>query len=225
MLVLVDGLPAADVDVVVFVHPDAKHRYEFYSPSRKKRGSLQATGAPLGMNRTLLLSGLAALLFPAAGWAQMQVVSTSPTLNAMAPNARDLLASIGTLADAVRENLANGSTDVLKELKSTSWKPSTSSFEALRLYNEGQQLTRAEALRLYTSENGWFFHEESSLGTIEPGRLGDVVVLSDDYFDPKKVPDEAIKLAKLDPGYVRATADEHCSGLMQQHFPEVLSPG
>ena len=37
------------------------------------------------MNRTLLLSGLAALLFPAAGWAQMQVVSTSPTLNAMAP--------------------------------------------------------------------------------------------------------------------------------------------
>jgi len=66
---------------------------------------------------------------------------TTP-LNAMAPNARDLLASIGTLADAVRENLAHGSSDVLKELKSTSWKPSTSSFEALRLYNEGQQLTQ-----------------------------------------------------------------------------------
>ncbi len=66
---------------------------------------------------------------------------TTP-LNAMAPNARDLLASIGTLADAVRENLAHGSTDILKELKSTSWKPSTSSFEALRLYNEGQQLTQ-----------------------------------------------------------------------------------
>jgi serine/threonine protein kinase/tetratricopeptide (TPR) repeat protein len=66
---------------------------------------------------------------------------TTP-LNAMAPNARDLLASIGTLADAVRENLAHGSTDILTELKSTSWKPSTSSFEALRLYNEGQQLTQ-----------------------------------------------------------------------------------
>ena len=63
-------------------------------------------------------------------------------LNAMAPNARDLLASIGTLADAVRENLAHGSTDILTELKSTSWKPSTSSFEALRLFNEGQQLTQ-----------------------------------------------------------------------------------
>jgi tetratricopeptide (TPR) repeat protein len=63
-------------------------------------------------------------------------------LNAMAPNARDLLASIGLLADAVRENLAHGSTDILTELKSTSWKPSTSSFEALRLYNEGQLLTQ-----------------------------------------------------------------------------------
>jgi len=63
-------------------------------------------------------------------------------LNAMAPNARDLLASIGSLADSVRENLAHGSTDILTELKSTSWKPSTSSFEALRLYNEGQRLTQ-----------------------------------------------------------------------------------
>ena len=41
-----------------------------------------------------------------------------------------------------------------------------------------------EALRLYTAENGWFLHEEDTLGTIEPGKLGDVVVLSDDYFDP-----------------------------------------
>src|SRR5262245_18278417 len=37
------------------------------------------------MSRTPLLSGIAALLLPAAAWAQMQVVSTSPTLNAMAP--------------------------------------------------------------------------------------------------------------------------------------------
>jgi predicted amidohydrolase YtcJ len=61
------------------------------------------------------------------------------------------------------------------------------------LINEGQQLTRMEALRLYTAENGWFFKEEDKLGTIEPGKLADVVVLSDDYFDPKKVPDDAIK--------------------------------
>jgi len=61
------------------------------------------------------------------------------------------------------------------------------------LVNQGQQLTRLEALRLYTSENGWFLHEENALGTIDPGKLGDIVVLSDDYFDAAKVPDEGIK--------------------------------
>jgi predicted amidohydrolase YtcJ len=64
------------------------------------------------------------------------------------------------------------------------------------LINAGQQLTRMEALRLYTAENGWFLKEENTIGTIEPGRLGDLVVLSDDYFDPKRVPDDAIRKLK-----------------------------
>jgi predicted amidohydrolase YtcJ len=61
------------------------------------------------------------------------------------------------------------------------------------LINAGQQLSRQEALRLYTVENGWFLKEERLLGSIEPGKLGDVAVLSDDYFDPRRVPDDAIK--------------------------------
>ncbi|HEY4361776.1 MAG TPA: amidohydrolase family protein [Bryobacteraceae bacterium] len=61
------------------------------------------------------------------------------------------------------------------------------------LINDKQQVSRLEALRLYTADNGWFFREEDKLGSIEMGKLGDVVVLSDDYFDPKKVSDEAIK--------------------------------
>jgi len=64
------------------------------------------------------------------------------------------------------------------------------------LINDGQQLTRMEALRLYTAENGWFLKEEATLGTIEPGKLADLVVLSDDYFDPKRVPDDAIRKLK-----------------------------
>jgi hypothetical protein len=64
------------------------------------------------------------------------------------------------------------------------------------LVNAGQQITRMEALRLYTAENGWFLHEEDKLGSIEPGKLGDVVVLSGDYFDPKKVSDEGIRQLK-----------------------------
>ena len=64
------------------------------------------------------------------------------------------------------------------------------------LINAGQQITRMEALKLYTADNGWFLKEENTLGTIERGRLGDIVVLSDDYFDAAKVPDEAIKKLK-----------------------------
>jgi len=45
-------------------------------------------------------------------------------------------------------------------------------------------------LKLYTSNNGWFLREEDQIGTIEPGKLADLVVLSDDYFT---VPDESLK--------------------------------
>jgi predicted amidohydrolase YtcJ len=64
------------------------------------------------------------------------------------------------------------------------------------LINAGQTLTRMEALRLYTADNGWFLREEDRLGSIEPGKLADIVVLSDDFLDPAKVPDEAIKRVK-----------------------------
>jgi hypothetical protein len=61
------------------------------------------------------------------------------------------------------------------------------------LINDGQQITRDEAVWLYTGANGWFSRDEQRLGTIEPGKLADLVVLSADIFDPKAVPDEAIK--------------------------------
>jgi predicted amidohydrolase YtcJ len=58
------------------------------------------------------------------------------------------------------------------------------------LINDGQQITRAEVLRLYTRDNGWFLREEDRLGSIEVGRLADLVVLDRDYF---RVPDEDLK--------------------------------
>jgi predicted amidohydrolase YtcJ len=64
------------------------------------------------------------------------------------------------------------------------------------LVNDKQQITRQEALRLYTANNGWFLHEEDRLGSIETGTLGDVVVLNEDYFDSSKVPDEEIRKLK-----------------------------
>lgn len=58
--------------------------------------------------------------------------------------------------------------------------------------NPGQQLTRAEVLDHYTRANGWFLggQDEDLLGTLEVGRIGDVVVLSGDYF---AVADEDLK--------------------------------
>ena len=43
---------------------------------------------------------------------------------------------------------------------------------------------------MYTASNGWFLREENQLGSIEVGKLGDLVVLTEDYF---KVPDEDIR--------------------------------
>ena len=56
--------------------------------------------------------------------------------------------------------------------------------------NPGQQLTREEALSLFTRANTWFLRMEDRLGSIEPGRLADLTVLDRDYFT---IPDAEIK--------------------------------
>jgi predicted amidohydrolase YtcJ len=56
--------------------------------------------------------------------------------------------------------------------------------------NARQTISREEALRLYTANNGWFMREEDRIGTIEAGKLADLVVLDQDYFS---VPDERLK--------------------------------
>jgi predicted amidohydrolase YtcJ len=58
------------------------------------------------------------------------------------------------------------------------------------LINGGQTINRTEVLRLYTANNGWFLQEEDRVGTIEPGKLADLVVLNHDYFT---VPDADLK--------------------------------
>jgi predicted amidohydrolase YtcJ len=42
--------------------------------------------------------------------------------------------------------------------------------------------TRAEALRLYTMGSAWFSHDEDERGSLEPGKLADLAVLSKDYM-------------------------------------------
>ena len=58
------------------------------------------------------------------------------------------------------------------------------------LYPESNRLDRLEALRLYTVGSSWFSSEDGKKGTIVPGQLADLSVLSADYFS---VPEEEIK--------------------------------
>jgi predicted amidohydrolase YtcJ len=59
-----------------------------------------------------------------------------------------------------------------------------------QVINQGEQISREEAVRLYTRENAWFLNMEDKLGSIEAGKLADLVVLNDDYL---KVSDEGLK--------------------------------
>jgi hypothetical protein len=56
--------------------------------------------------------------------------------------------------------------------------------------NPDQQISREEALRLFTRENSWFLRMEDKIGSIEPGKLADLVVLDRDYFS---IPDAGIR--------------------------------
>ena len=56
--------------------------------------------------------------------------------------------------------------------------------------NGDEQISRQEALRLFTRDNSWFMKMEDRIGTIEAGKLADLVVLDRDYFT---VPDEDIR--------------------------------
>jgi len=58
------------------------------------------------------------------------------------------------------------------------------------MYDEDHRLDRMEALRLWTVGSSWFSTEQGSKGSIVPGQLADVAVLSADYFS---VAEEEIK--------------------------------
>src|SRR5262249_36313964 len=60
----------------------------------------------------------------------------------------------------------------------------------LSMYDEDHRFDRMEALRLWTVGSSWFSTEQGTKGSIVPGQLADIAVLSADYFS---VADEEIK--------------------------------
>jgi predicted amidohydrolase YtcJ len=63
------------------------------------------------------------------------------------------------------------------------------------VYGASEAISREQALRLYTSAASHYTFEEARKGTIEPGKLADLVVLSADYM---AVPEAQIRDIKAD---------------------------
>ena len=63
------------------------------------------------------------------------------------------------------------------------------------VYGASEAISREQALRLYTSAAAHYTFEEGRKGTLEPGKLADLVVLSADYLT---VPEDQIKDIKAD---------------------------
>jgi predicted amidohydrolase YtcJ len=63
------------------------------------------------------------------------------------------------------------------------------------VYGASEAIGREQALRLYTSAAARYTFEEGRKGTLEPGKLADLVVLSADYLT---VPEDQIKDIKAD---------------------------
>jgi predicted amidohydrolase YtcJ len=64
-----------------------------------------------------------------------------------------------------------------------------------RVFVPSQRLTRAEALRAYTLNSAYASFQERDLGSLTPGKYGDVVVLSKDIM---RVPEREIPGARVD---------------------------
>src|SRR5262249_10534677 len=62
------------------------------------------------------------------------------------------------------------------------WLVTGKSLGGLSLYPEKNRLSREEALRLFTVGSAWFSRDDDAKGRIANGQLGDLAVLSDDYF-------------------------------------------
>src|SRR5690606_4107975 len=62
-----------------------------------------------------------------------------------------------------------------------------------QLAEPSNQLSRVEALQIYTQGSAWISHEETVKGTLEKGMFADFAILSDDYFT---VPEQKIKSIK-----------------------------
>jgi predicted amidohydrolase YtcJ len=70
------------------------------------------------------------------------------------------------------------------------WLVTGKTIGGLSLYSEENRFDRAKALELYTVGSSWFSTEDGKKGSLAPGQLADLAVLSSDYFS---ISEEEIK--------------------------------
>ena len=102
------------------------------------------------------------------------------------PPIREMLSSglpVGAGTDATRVASYN-------PFVSLYWLTTGKTIGGLSMYDEANRIERMEALRLWTVGSSWFSTEDDSKGSIVPGQLADLAVLSADYFS---IPNEEIK--------------------------------
>jgi predicted amidohydrolase YtcJ len=88
--------------------------------------------------------------------------------------------------------IGGGSDHMIKldpELSTNPWNPwlgiettLTRRTERGLVLNPEEALTREQALRLYTINNAYLHHEENDKGSLEPGKLADLIVIDRDYM-------------------------------------------
>lgn len=89
-----------------------------------------------------------------------------------------------------------------------------------QLASEENQLTREEALHLYTQGSAWVSNEETVKGTLENGMFADFAILSDDYFTiPEKQINDLKSILTVVGGHVVYGAEE-----FSEMSPEIPEP-
>lgn len=101
------------------------------------------------------------------------------------------------------------------------WMVTGKSVAGTEVLAEGNRLSRAEALRLFTRNAAWFMNAEHEAGMIAPGHLADFALLDNDYFEvaESRIPSIASVLTVMD-GRVVYGAEDHRS--LSPALPEVL---
>ena len=106
-----------------------------------------------------------------------------------------------------------------------SWLVTGKTVGGLQLFAEDNQLSRDEALRLFTVGSAWFSQEEHVKGRIAPGQFADFAILDADYFSvPEEQIDDIESVLTVVAGevvYAAAPFDRLGEGLTPAELPAV----